>query len=45
MAQMGSRETDERVRIQPSVVAHTGATSPFPRLSGDQRTRENINVA
>lgn len=42
---MGSRETEERVSSQPSVVAQTGATRPFPRLSGDQRTRENIKVA
>ena len=45
MAQRGSRETDDKVRSQPSVVAQTGATRPFPRLSGDQRTRENTKVA
>lgn len=45
MAQMGIRETEESVRIQPSVVAQAGATRPFPRLSGDQFTRENKKVA
>ena len=45
MAQKGSRETDERVRIQPSVVAQSGATRPFPRVSGAQHTRENTKVA
>lgn len=45
MAQMGSRDTEERVRSQPSVVAQTGATSPLPRLNGDQQTREKTKVA
>lgn len=45
MAQMGSRETEERARSQPSVVAQAGATRPFPRFSGDQCTRENRKVA
>lgn len=45
MAQMGSRETEENVRIKPSVVAQTGATRPLTRLSGDQFTTENRKVA
>lgn len=45
MAQMGSRETEERVRSQPSAVAQAGATRPLPRFNGDQLTRENTKVA
>lgn len=45
MAQTGSRETEDKVRSQPSVVAQAGATRPFPRLRGDHRTKEKTNVA
>lgn len=44
-AQTGSRETEEKVSSQPSEVAHAGATRPFPRLNGDQRTKEKTKVA
>lgn len=45
MAQMGSRETEEKVRIKPRAVAQAGATRPLTRLSGDQFTTENRKVA
>lgn len=45
MAQMGSRETEEKVSIKPRAVAQAGATRPLTRLSGDQFTTENRKVA
>lgn len=45
MAQMGSRETEERARSQPSAVAQAGATRPLPSFNGDQFTTENRKVA
>ena len=45
MAQRGSRETEEKVSIKPRAVAQAGASSPLPRLSGDQFTSEKKNVA
>lgn len=45
MAQMGSRETEENVRIKPRAVAQAGATRPLTRPSGDQFTTENRKVA
>lgn len=45
MAQMGSRETEENVRIKPRAVAQAGATRPLTRMRGDQYTTENRKVA
>lgn len=45
MAQIGSRETEEKVRIKPRAVAQAGATRPLTRLSGDQFITENRKVA
>lgn len=45
MVQMGSRETEENVRIKPRAVAQVGATRPLTSLSGDQFTTENRKMA
>lgn len=42
---MGIRETEEKVRTQPSAVAQVGATRPFPNFSGDHWMMENRQVA
>ena len=44
-AQMGMRETEDRVSSQPSPVAQAGDTSPLVSLSGLQRTRAPMKVA